>query len=288
MMRASVRTLSNFKPRPNPQHNSNFNNRNPRAQNQQQNSGNARYIRELQQCVNTGNSQQAFQLLERVESEREHLSADCYLLTAQAAIVNRQPLHIVNSLWERMESARFSPTIKYHHSILTAFAACGDGNNAVHWFGKLQREYGLQPNSQAYTAVISAFAKSGEVDKANFWLEQSSTQNCLPDVYGWGSIIHTFSRNGNLQVALHWLDLMAKHGIEAQASTYNAILTSAGVAMSSEIFTRMLEHNVEPDDRTFNILIDTAAKSDDPISAGRWFETMRNHNCHPDLAGLVH
>lgn len=87
-------------------------------------------------------------------------------------------------------------------------------------------EAGLQPISTTYTALISAYGKAGQLDKALDTFQTMVQQGCERSVITYGALISACEKAGQVDLALQLFDQMQKEGIAPNTVTYNSLITA--------------------------------------------------------------
>lgn len=107
---------------------------------------------------------------------------------------------------------------------------CKQPKKAYELFQAMSDE-GCGINSESYTALLSAYSRSGVFDKAFYLLEEmKNTPDCLPDIHTYTilikSCLHAFAFD-KVQVLL---SDMATQGIKPNTVTYNVLIDAYGKA----------------------------------------------------------
>jgi pentatricopeptide repeat domain-containing protein 1 len=85
---------------------------------------------------------------------------------------------------------------------------------------------GLQPISTTYTALISAFGKAGQLDKALDTFQTMIQQGCERSVITYSALISACEKAGKWEVALDLFDQMQHEGCRPNTVTYNSLITA--------------------------------------------------------------
>jgi pentatricopeptide repeat protein len=174
---------------------------------------------------------------------------------------------------------------------------------------------GSEPTLIAFNGVITAWGKTGRVDKAEevLWLMEDFRPECqelIPDAVSYNSVLHAYTmRNPNkkqaLEKALHLVQYMennyqAQPSIKPNTFTYKTLMKcwiqsgEPNVAESVEKVLLQMEqlwkegdYAVEPNNRIFNMVINAYAKSDDFFAARKAFDLLgrmkTSSKCQPDI-----
>lgn len=85
---------------------------------------------------------------------------------------------------------------------------------------------GLQPISTTYTALISAFGKAGQLDKAMETFQTMIQQGCERSVITYSALISACEKAGRWELALDLFDQMQHEGCNPNTVTYNSLITA--------------------------------------------------------------
>jgi pentatricopeptide repeat protein len=85
---------------------------------------------------------------------------------------------------------------------------------------------GLQPISTTYTALISAFGKAGQLDKALETFQTMIQQGCERSVITYSALISACEKAGRWELALDLFDQMQHEGCNPNTVTYNSLITA--------------------------------------------------------------
>jgi pentatricopeptide repeat protein len=174
---------------------------------------------------------------------------------------------------------------------------------------------GSEPTLIAFNGVITAWGKTGRVDKAEevLWLMEDFRPECqelVPDAVSYNSVLHAYTmRNPNkkqaLEKALTLVQYMennyqAQPSITPNTFTYKTLMKcwiqsgDPNIAESVEKILLQMErlwkegdYAVEPNNRIFNMVINAYAKSDDFFAARKAFDLLgrmkTSSKCQPDI-----
>lgn len=97
---------------------------------------------------------------------------------------------------------------------------------------------GLQPISTTYTALISAFGKAGQLDKAMDTFNTMIQQGCERSVITYSALISACEKAGRWELALEVFDKMQQEGCNPNTVTYNSLITACqqGALQTASLF----------------------------------------------------
>merc|ERR1719155_476883 len=83
-----------------------------------------------------------------------------------------------------------------------------------------------QANVQSYSAVVSAFAKVGDIKGSEKWLTKMLDAGIRGDTISYTALINGCARVGDVQKAEEWLVKMLEDGVEPNTITFNAVIAA--------------------------------------------------------------
>merc|ERR1719420_2342986 len=99
----------------------------------------------------------------------------------------------------------------------------------------------VQANVQSYSAVISAFAKTGDTSGSEKWLLQMLAAGIKGDTISYTAMINACARVGDVQKAENWLVKMLEDGVEPNVITFNAVIAACAKAVQGRRAENWLE-----------------------------------------------
>merc|ERR1719375_73675 len=87
-------------------------------------------------------------------------------------------------------------------------------------------EAGIKGNLHSYSAVISAFAKTGRIDGAEKWLVRMLKEGIKGDTISYTAMINACAKVGDVPKAEEWLVKMLEDGVEPNVVTFNAVIAA--------------------------------------------------------------
>ena len=150
---------------------------------------------------------------------------------------------------------------------------------------------GAVPPPAAFAALVSAAKRARQPDLVARTFEEMVATGVTPSRETYEDALSAVSAGGLADVALDVFAAMRRDGFDARKSTYNSLLEACAAApqprveQAFEIFYRMTdEGRVEPNARTFALLIDAATRAGRPEYAFDAFEAMRASDADIPLA----
>ncbi|CAK7330905.1 unnamed protein product [Dovyalis caffra] len=182
----------------------------------------------------------------------------------------------------------YEPRTKTYTKLVMMLGKCRQPEEASLLFEVMLSD-GLRPTIDVYTALVSAYGKSGQLDKAfSIVVEMKAIPECKPDVY-------TYSTLMNCCIKLHRFELiqgifaeMSYLGIECSTVTYNTIIDGYGKAKMLEEMENALTDMIEsgssvPDLFTFNSIIGAYGSSGLIDKMEKWYNEFQLMGLMPDI-----
>ncbi|XP_050120473.1 pentatricopeptide repeat-containing protein At3g23020 [Malus sylvestris] len=146
-------------------------------------------------------------------------------------------------LFDSMESHGVVPDKCSYSSLIQILASADMPHTAKPYLRKMQ-EAGLVNHCLPYCAVISSFAKLGELEMAEELYKEMVRFNVQPDVIIFGVLINAFADIGSVNEALSYADAMKKAGLPGNTVIYNSLIklyTKVGFLNEAEETYRLLQ-----------------------------------------------
>ncbi|KAG7533441.1 Pentatricopeptide repeat [Arabidopsis thaliana x Arabidopsis arenosa] len=183
------------------------------------------------------------------------------------------PRTVLESLHERITALRwesalqvfellreqlwYKPNVGIYVKLIVMLGKCKQPEKAHELFQEMINE-GCVVNHEVYTALLSAYSRSGRFDAAFTLLERmKSSHNCQPDVHTYSILIKSFLQVFAFDKVHDLLSDMRRQGIRPNTITYNTLIDAYGkakmfVEMESTLIQMLGEDNCKPDSWTMN------------------------------------
>ncbi|KAF9669010.1 hypothetical protein SADUNF_Sadunf14G0063000 [Salix dunnii] len=159
--------------------------------------------------------------------------------------------------------------------------------NAVDFFVEAQRR-GTKGDAVTYTALINAFCKVNNFEKAMELFNEMLKSGCSPDAIVYSTLISGFSQAGRMADASFVLEELKELGIRPDTVCYNTLI--GGFCRADkfhrvfEMLKEMEEAGLKPDTITYNTLIAYASKTGDLKFACKVMKKMIKAGVVPTVA----
>ncbi|XP_010524686.1 PREDICTED: pentatricopeptide repeat-containing protein At5g48730, chloroplastic [Tarenaya hassleriana] len=155
------------------------------------------------------------------------------------------------------EQLWYRPNVGIYIKLIVMLGKCKQPKKAHELFQALVDE-GCIVNHEAYTALLSAYSRSGRFSEAYSLLERmKSTPNCQPDVHTYSILIKSCLQVSAFDKVQALLSDMRRQGIQPNTITYNTLIDAYGkakmfVEMESTLIQMLGEKDCKPDVWTMN------------------------------------
>lgn len=172
--------------------------------------------------------------------------------------------------WVReMEEQGTRVTLAAYTTVIDACAKAGNMDRAEFWMQHLL-DAGRKPDVVSYCAMIDACAKSGDAKKACEWHRKMQANGVHPNAHSFSAVINACSKATDLSSACQWLGEMSKAGVAADVFIYANVLDACAKvrngALARVVFDLMLSCNIRPNIVAFTSFARSFAHS------GKWRE----------------
>ncbi|XP_023004532.1 pentatricopeptide repeat-containing protein At3g53170 [Cucurbita maxima] len=181
----------------------------------------------------------------------------------------------------------YEPRCKTYTKLLMMLGKCRQPKQASLLFQIMLSE-GLKPSIDVYTALVSAYGRSGLLHKAIETVdEMKSISDCKPDVHTYSILIDCCTRFRRLDLLKDILADMSYLGITCNTVTYNTIINGFGKAKMFEQMESLLLEMIEsgsclPDLITFNSFIRAYGNSEQIEKMEKWYNEFQLMGIEPD------
>lgn len=182
----------------------------------------------------------------------------------------------------------YEPRCRTYTKLLMMLGKCRQPDEASLLFEIMQSE-GLQPTVDVYTALVSAYGESGQLDKAfSIVDDMKSISDCKPDVYTYSALLNFCSKLHRFDLIGRILAEMSYLGVECSTVTFNTIINGYGKAKMFEEMENSLTDMIEsdsssPDIFTFNSVIGAYGNSGQIEKMEKWYNEFQLMGLSPDV-----
>lgn len=137
---------------------------------------------------------------------------------------------------------------------------------------------GKHKNAEAYTSLIDAYAKDGDVNKAAEVLKIMSRRNLEPNEFAHTPVIGALGRKGRVEKARMMMAYMRHNGLKVKTVTYNALISGlvhkrndlsqnelhGNIDNSLQLLKEMMDQGVRPNANTLSVILGAFGKCEEP------------------------
>ncbi|KAK4573924.1 hypothetical protein RGQ29_031746 [Quercus rubra] len=186
------------------------------------------------------------------------------------------------------EQLWYRPNSGVYIKLIVMLGKCKQPQKADELFQAMIDE-GCVVNHEAYTALLSAYGRSGLFDKAFSLLEQmKNTPDCQPDVQTYSILIKSCLEYFAFDKVQALLSDMTTQGIRPNTVTYNTLIDAYGKArkfseMESTLVEMLHEKNCEPDVWTMNSTLRAFGSSRQTETMEKCYEKFQSAGVQPNI-----
>lgn len=181
-------------------------------------------------------------------------------------------------LFDTMGTNGVSPD-KCSYGTLIQILAGADMPFLAEFYLRKMQEAGLVSDCIPYCAVISSFAKSGQLKMAEELYKEMVILDVQPDVILFGILINSFTDVGGVNEALNYVDALNKANLPGNAVIYNSLIklyTKIGFLKEAEETYKLLQSLEEgPSIYSSNCMIDLYSDQSMVKPAEEIFESLK-------------
>ncbi|XP_057479768.1 pentatricopeptide repeat-containing protein At5g48730, chloroplastic isoform X2 [Actinidia eriantha] len=186
------------------------------------------------------------------------------------------------------EQLWYRPNSGIYIKLIVMLGKCKQPERAHALFQAMVDE-GCVVNHESFTALLSAYSRSGLFDKAFSLLElMKNSPDCKPDVYTYSILIKSCLQFFAFDKVDGLLSDMASQGIKPSTITYNTLIDAYGKAkkfakMESTIVEMLHEGQCEPDAWTMNSTLRAFGSSGQIETMEKCYEKFQSAGIQPNI-----
>ena len=201
---------------------------------------------------------------------------------------------VVRSLWSRVKALQLQPTERMYQALIRSYSNSQLWPQALDCFRELQQtspdDVPQSNRNLTYRLVLHACAQADEWEMALNLLDDIEIDIIASEDFGtdderltlFNIVIDACVRNNRLQEAKSILPRIANAQLKPQAVTMNTILKGCEPGNAADAFAWLCGMGIEPNIRTFNVLIEKEGQSGRWQRALQWFVHMQNLGMQPN------
>ncbi|TPX65066.1 hypothetical protein SpCBS45565_g05469 [Spizellomyces sp. 'palustris'] len=162
------------------------------------------------------------------------------------------------NVFRLMRSMGIRPDLKAWTALIDAHGKAGDLSRMEELMNILQEE-GWTPDTVLYTCLVDAYGRCNDVAGAEGAWTRMITSGCKPSSKAYAQLLKGYVRARNYGAAWQVIKDMQLRGVTIDRVIYTQLIQCAGIARGYEfgrtIFDEMIASGAEPDIHIFNILL---------------------------------
>ncbi|MQL78539.1 hypothetical protein Taro_010972 [Colocasia esculenta] len=174
----------------------------------------------------------------------------------------------------------YGKTVYAYSALISAYARSGLSAEALKLFESM-KAIGLKPNSVTYNTVIDACGKGGEdLHRTTEIFREMLMSGVRPDKVTFNSLLAGCSRAGHWEDARVMFDEMIHQGVGRDVFTYNtfidAVCKCGNMDLAVQIMSEMPVNNVQPNVVTYSTMMDGYSKLERFDEALKLYEELKS------------
>ena len=209
------------------------------------------------------------------------------LLTAMISVLGKMGrADLAKEAFDEGVADGYGHTVYAYSALISAYARSGLFSEALKLFESM-KSIGLRPNSVTYNTVIDAMGKGGEdLQRMTQIFKEMVKNGVRPDKVTFNSLLAGCSRAGHWEDAWNMFDEMLLMGVPRDVFTYNtfidALCKCGNMDMALGLLSEMRLSKVIPNVVTYSTLMDGFSKQERFDEALKLYDELRSFGISPD------
>merc|ERR1719188_1041616 len=176
------------------------------------------------------------------------------------ACVRSFQMHRVSSILKDMASSSIQPNVITYGTIIKGYCQENRLESALELHREMRSVSGLGPDEHTYNTLIDGCARRGFWDKGLGLLQEMEESGIRPTNFTLSVLVKLARCSHKLPEAFEMCKtLSAKYGLRLNTPVYNNLIhtcvASHQLTRGLEVFQKMLRERIQPDERTFKLLL---------------------------------
>jgi pentatricopeptide repeat domain-containing protein 1 len=236
-------------------------------------------------CVRAGKMTVAWQYL--TEMQEDGVIPDNFTYsTLVKGIRNEQSADELSRVFALLDTHQLKPDEILYNCLIDACVRLGDITRAVDIFRRMEASP-VEPSSVTFGILIKAYGQCSMLSKAFETFEEMKRRNLKPNDVTFGCLLDACVRAGEVEMAQEVFTNMQVEGIALNTILYTTMIKGFSKTLNLPkalgVFEAMKKDaSVEPNNVTYNSLLDCAVRCEDMATASKLFQEMKER-MQPDL-----
>ncbi|KVI07272.1 Pentatricopeptide repeat-containing protein [Cynara cardunculus var. scolymus] len=210
-------------------------------------------------CARNDELEKAINLMNRMRREGYQSDFVNYSLIIQSLVrSNKIDSGILEKLYDEMISDAIELDWQLLNDIVLGFAKSGDVDRAMYFLGVIQGK-GMNPRTSTMVSLISELGNLGRAEEAEAVFEEIKEGELKPRTRAYNAVLKGYVKNGSLKDAEWIVSEMEKNGVLPDEHTYSLLIDAYGNAgrwESARIVLKEMESNdVKPNSFVFSRIL---------------------------------
>ncbi|KAI3750719.1 hypothetical protein L2E82_21481 [Cichorium intybus] len=224
-------------------------------------------------CARNDELEKAINLMNRMRREGYQSDFVNYSLIIQSLVrSNKIDSALLEKLYDEMISDAIELDGQLLNDIVLGFAKSGDVDRAMYFLSVIQGK-GMNPRTSTVVSLILQLGNLGRAEEAEAIFEEIKEGGLIPRTRAYNAVLKGYVKNGNLEDAESIVTEMEKNGVSPDEHTYSLLIDAYGNAGRWEsariVLKEMESNNVKPNSLVFSRIL--ASYRD----RGEWQKTFK-------------
>lgn len=136
----------------------------------------------------------------------------------------------------------------------------------------------LRPTEFTYSLLLSAYAKTGNLEKAQTYWQRMLSAGVAPSAVTYNSMLQLHARIGNFEAAEEWMQTMQDRGVTPTIYSYSSLMgvyaEAGNCTRCEEILAQMQASGIALTTIIYNLVIKARVHAGDMVGAEKWFAIL--------------
>ncbi|CAH9082323.1 unnamed protein product [Cuscuta epithymum] len=188
------------------------------------------------------------------------------------------------ALFETMKLTGISPSVVTFNTLFSILMKRGRTGMVHQLYDEMHKTFGVNPDLHTFNILIKGCCMNSMVNEGFRFFKEMEKHNCEPDVITYNTLVDGLCRAGKVKIAQNVVKGMVKKGsnLTPNVVTYTTLLK--GYCMTNsikdalDIFKEMVDLGIEPNNSTYNILIQGLIEAQEYDKVKELFRVAKKEN----------